>query len=120
MSEPHHMLLNERTRALLSRKMQRAKLSKQELDHQIDLKPVVGAGENGYQEARATQHRDQTIRHSGDPLTRKLRQRLSPKPQDEISSKKKDEPAPPPSSVIQAGDSVARRARLKRKKKEPD
>ncbi len=120
LSEPHQMPLNDRTRALLSRKMQRAQLAKQEVDHAIDLNPVVGTpsdtGRKRPDSEPEKRSRDSTIHRSGDPLTRKLRQRLSKEPK--AQPRKKDEQAPSvpqTGPVIQAGDSIARRAKLRRK-----
>ncbi len=114
LAEPHRMPLNDRTRDLLSRKLERSRFPRPELDHPIDLKPPVGAraepGETlsvGDGEKRSGHA---AIRRSGDPLSRKLRRRLA------STAAPKDEPAPSGTEPIQAGDSVARRARLKRKR----
>jgi len=117
LSEPHHMPLNDRTRALLSRKMQRSELRKQDVDHPIELNPVVGQLNTDRKRsvAKPQEGSSRTIHRSGDPLTRKLRQRLSTQSPGE---QPREQPTPPQSNtnpVIQAGDSVARRAKLRHK-----
>ena len=111
------MPLNDRTRALLSRKMQRSELRKQDVDHPIELNPVVGQLNTDRKRsvAKPQEGSSRTIHRSGDPLTRKLRQRLSTQSPGE---QPREQPTPPQSNtnpVIQAGDSVARRAKLRHK-----
>lgn len=117
------MLLNDRTRALLSRKIERSQLGKQEVDHAIDINPVVGTNSD-ISRRRSVGEADKlpgnlTIRRSGDPLTRKLRQRLLTTSQEELQSRQQDKSVSPSSQtgpVIKAGDSVACRAKLRRKR----
>jgi DEAD/DEAH box helicase domain-containing protein len=137
LTEPNRLPLDDRTRNLLLRKLERSRHPKEELDHQINLEPELGAAaesENTLEQADAemrSEHR--SIRHAADPISRKLRRKLdgvrSGKPSDkeaktgdserkireiEQNSKGSIQPHKDP---IQAGDSIARRARLRRKKK---
>jgi len=134
--KPHKMPLNERTRRLMLRKVERTRSPKQPVDHPIEPTPPVGipplekkrmlvASDS---EKRSGQ---QAIRRAGDPFSRRLReldvQSKQPKKrkQVETESVSSEDVSPSPSivkssnddTVIQAGDPIARRARkLKRKK----
>jgi hypothetical protein len=120
LAEPSRMPLNERTRNLLLRKLERSRMPKPALDHSIELAPPHGArpeDEKTLSTADAERRSGRTaIRRSGDGLSKKLRRKLAA-PQTAL------EPAaePPPDTVgpkpIQAGDSVARRAARRRRKK---
>ena len=132
--EPHRMPLDDRTRGLMARKLERARLPRLPVGHQIDPEPLVGMPDR---ESVKTADRTDVearsghtaIRRSGDPFMRKLRQRLKPGAvdQEEPSQKAQDPPpkqaetpsqtpeAPRGGKTIQAGDSLAARA-LKRKR----
>ena len=120
LTEPNRMPLDRRTRELLLRKLERSRHPMQAVDHTIDLRPPVGADSEseetlGQADAvRRSQHA--AIRHSADPLSRKLRRNL-----DLVARAKPAPPTPPaPDSTtpqpVLGGDSVARRARLRKKK----
>jgi DEAD/DEAH box helicase domain-containing protein len=128
LTEPNRMPLNDRTRNLLLRKLERSRHAKQGIDHAIDLAPPVGAtAESEASLVESDQERRSgrpAIRHAADPLSKKLRRRLATKrstkpdsaapPKPDTSSQPQHE-APTRIQPIQAGDSVARRARIKRK-----
>ena len=119
LTTPHRLPLNERTRALLLRKLERSRSPKPGIDHAIDIVPPEGAAvESGATLSAADSERRSghgPIRHAADPLARKLRQRLSaPQPAKPEPGPAAPEPPSAPTRPIQAGDSVARRARLKR------
>jgi len=96
-TQPNRMLLSERTRNLLTRKLERSRAPKQGVGHAIDLTPPLGAEA----EAETTLSQSDSerrsgrlaIRRSADPLAKKLRRKLAG------------------ATLVKAGDSVARRAR---------
>ena len=116
LTEPNRMPLDRRTRELLLRKLERSRHPMQSVDHVIDLKPQVGPRAESEDTlgqadaARRSQH--SAIRHAADPLSRKLRRKLA-----SPAEKKKapPPPVPPTATPTQGGDSVARRARLRKK-----
>ena len=131
-SGPHRIPLNERTRRLMLRKLERARTPREPVDHRIDLVPPKGipAEEPEDTTARAdgeARAGHPAIRRSGDPTARRLkkefRRRISTK-----SQRKADQedalPSPAPVleesdvDVVQAGDPLAERARkLRRRRK---
>ena len=126
------MPLDERTRRLMLRKLERSRSPKQAVDHPIDPTPPVGIPPLEKEETLAaaadaeTRSGHPAIRRSGDPFSRKLRRALearSGKPTKAEGDEIEDVPPPPspaePSddTVIDTGDPIARRARnLKRKR----
>ena len=110
------MPLDERTRRLMLRKLERDHLPRLPVDHSIDFTLPVGIPGSEGKEAPSTTPVDSTDRpavHTDrDALNRRLRDKLKGRTVD--SSER--EP-PPPSSTLQVGDPVARRVRrLKRGK----
>ena len=120
LEKPNSMPLNDRTRGLLLRKLERSRHPKEGIDHRIDLKPPVGAeAERGETLAAADSERRSehgAIRRSGSGLSKKLRQRLGKK-KGSGRGKAALERGSTQNESIQAGDSVARRAKLKERKK---
>jgi DEAD/DEAH box helicase domain-containing protein len=122
LATPNRMPLNERTRNLLLRKVERARFARPTLDHKIAITPPVGAKAESADTLTASdsERRSGTaaIRRSGDPMARKLRQRLAGKKKPVAKAElEAPKPEPPPiTKPIEAGDSVARRARLKKKR----
>jgi len=129
--EPHRMPLDERTRRLMLRKLERSRAPKPEVDHPIDPVPPEGIPPAEREETLAAADVEQrsghaAIRRTGDALSRKLRRRLdgrSVKPakaeQTEPESASSEDARPAPSGeeqgAIRAGDQLAERARrLKR------
>ena len=125
--QPHKLHLNERTRGLMLRKVERSRSPKQPVDHSIAPTPPVGIPPPEEEETlpaadseKRSGHR--AIRRTGDDLSRRLRklnlQSGKPKVHEQGKTESpSSEDAPPNETVIQAGDQLARRARnLKRKK----
>ena len=131
--EPHRMPLDERTRRLLLRKVERARAPQLPVGHAIELAPPEGIPVT---EDASTVHASDAerraghaaIRQTGDPLRRKLRKRLergpsapaqreseaeTPQPQDAPPAP--PEAAPPNKGVVQLGDPIARLARARKR-----
>ena len=125
LTTPNRMPLNERTRNLLLRKVERSRFAKSARDHKIALTPPVGATAEAVETLAVSDSERRSgstaIRLGGDRLSRKLRQRL-----DGIKKPTVPPPPPPPpepepqatptAEPVIGGDSVARRARLKKKR----
>lgn len=118
--EPNVMRLDDRTRRLMLRKVERSRLPKLPVDHAIDLKPKVGIPPEESREALAAgdaQRRSghATLRRGAGELSRKLRQKLD-MPSAGVAHKRKapQEPETTADRVIRGGDDIARRARKKR------
>ncbi len=118
--EPHRLPLDERTRQLLARKVDRAALPKLPVDHAVEPAPPVGippAAEGpgpGSDSERRSGH--PVIRHAGDPLVRKLLEKLKARPPQPVPS----EPPAPPAAPIRLGDPIASLARKARRGKEEE
>ena len=135
--EPNRMPLNERTRSMLLRKLERSRSPKLPVDHPIEPVAPIGAPPLEKEETltaadsemRSGSHE---IRRTGRSLTRRLRQALdehSRRPQEPSTGKREAVPEPeaPPqapaakSESIRLGDELASRARrLKKGKKSRD
>ena len=140
---PHRIPLNERTRRLMLRKLERARTPREPVDHVIDFVPPKGipAGESETTLTRAdceARADHPAIRRGGDPLARRLRRQLRQRSKKRAAGDKEpdvdsrddlgtreDEPSPAPQStadagggrVVRAGDALAERARrLKRQR----
>lgn len=130
MREPHRMPLDQRTRTLMLRKLERSRRPRQPLDHQIDPCPALGIPSREPDSSTAEpdltrRSGSDTLKRRGDPLARKLRARLD--------LGRKAGPATPPETPgggahadtprtnamstepLRMGDALARRA-LKRKR----
>ena len=120
LTEPNRMPLDRRTRELLLRKLERSRHPMQSLDHAIDLKPKVGqlaeTEETLGQADAVSRSQHGAIRRAADPLSRRLRQKLS-SPAEKPKPNTQPPLAPGVDTPVQGGDSVARRARLRKKKK---
>lgn len=135
-AEPNRMPLDERTRALMLRKIERDRFPKLPVDHAIDLNPGVGMPEP--EPAKTLPQTDAEkraglvgLRKGGTSAeARQMRRRLDqvrrevPKPVDAAESsvpatpvsEKTETPLVVDPPLIKAGDDIARRARkLKRK-----
>lgn len=136
--EPHKMPLDERTRRLMARKLDRDRLSKLPVDHPIDFTPPVGIPPPEQEETLAAPDAEKrsgyrAIRRTGDPLVRGLYQKLkgrsaAPKESERIEDESAAEDVSPSQSavqpsghrVIQVGDTLARRARQLKRKREAE
>ena len=112
-AEPHRMQLNDRTRNLLVRKLERSRHPKQELDHPIDMIPPEGPpAESAETLARSdNEMRSESAerRRSAGDLHRRLRKRLSgPAAKGEQAATKK--PAPEVKRAGRPGRPAAARA----------
>jgi len=138
---PHRIPLDERTRRLMLRKLERARTPREPVNHVIDIVAPKGIPSEESEatvaradgEARAGQP---AIRRGGDPLARRLRRELRQRSKKREANGKEpdshtdvtasaDEPSPAPQStadaaggrVMRAGDELAERARrLKRRR----
>ncbi|MBD3241034.1 MAG: DEAD/DEAH box helicase [Chitinivibrionales bacterium] len=124
--EPHRMPLDQRTRTLMMRKIERSRKPKQPLEHAIDPCPSVGIPPREPETTNtapdpSARAGSATLKRRGDPLARKLRTRLDlshgvdRRPQPEATSNRARPHAPKPQETTQQplrmGDSLARRAR---------
>ena len=112
------MPLDQRTRRLMVRKLERDRLPKLPLDHEIDLSPPVGIPARESDETAPAADSEKrsghgAIRRSGDPLARKVLRQLKaqPTPESEVTSAKPR----PPVAPAKAGDPLARKALRKLK-----
>jgi len=132
LSRPHRLPLDERTRRLMLRKVERMRNPKLPVDHAIDIVPPEGMPavetEASLKQADAAKRSGHgAIRKTGNDLARRLRRRLelgaasaeanpdgpTPSPPAE---QQKEPPPQPERTPIRAGDSIAARARkLKRR-----
>jgi len=92
--EPHVMPLSDRTRGLMLRKLERDQLTKQTLDHAIDLKPELGVpGEERDQVRAASEEEAQpkrpAINRASSPLSQKLRSKLGALSSEQDGAKRK-------------------------------
>jgi hypothetical protein len=127
------MPLDQRTRSLMLRKLERSRLPKLPLDHEIDPSPQVGTPARESADtvgASDPEMRTATtaIHVRGDPLARKLRQRLSgstaPKKKAEAPPAKAvqtaqqapAQPKPAGDEPLLSGDPIARKARRLRRR----
>jgi len=124
LGKPNRMPLNERTRGLLLRKLERSRHPGEGIDHPIDLQPPVGAEAEREETLAAADSEPRSghgaIKRSGSGLSKRLRRKLQMKrPTPSAPGGAATSPGEGIGTVgpVQAGDSVARRARLKRKKK---
>jgi len=123
LAKPHALPLDLRTRRLLARKLERARLPKLPVDHPIELAPPSGIPDAESPEATAPadsvmRSGHEAIRRTGSPLGRKLREQLrnlSPKP--EAPEPEAPPPSPAAEPPIQAGDSIAALARRRKRGK---
>lgn len=130
-SEPHQMSLGIRTRGLMLRKLDRADAPKTPIDHPIDPEPDDGIplpGSSGRRLETNAETGQQTIRRTGNSLSRTLRKRLQEKVEematrelvedsetDGVVSKEEEQPS---NRVIEEHGSLSRRLRnLKRKRR---
>ena len=139
-SQPHRIPLDERTRRLMLRKVERSRVAKEAVDHAIEQSAPVGLPVRESAESSTMTDVERrvgrkAIRHSGDPLVRRLQSRLDARLQQQAV--KAATPTPPPpaepkqdtepgveeenTAAITLGDSLARRAhKLKRGKQKPE
>ena len=132
---PHKIPLDERTRSLMLRKLERARSPKLPVDHSIDLIPPVGLPPLEREETLTGADAEKrsghsAIRRAGDPFSRRLRRKLEsltteakkPEPIEEEAVPSEDASPLPPAAkpsddtVILAGDRLASRARKLKKK----
>ena len=126
--QPHRMPLDDRTRRLMLRKLERARSPKEAIDHDITLHPAVGIPPVEAEESVAVTDAEMraghgAIRHAGDPLARGLRRKLRSRGHEPSQPEEPPPPAPAEpreEGTIQAGDSLARLARKRRRKKRND
>ena len=136
--KPHKIPLDERTRRLMLRKVERSRSPKQPIDHPIDPTPPVGIPPLEKEETLVAADAEKrsghpAIRRTGDAFARKLRRELNglyrnPKRREQVEAESTSSEDVSPSSstvkssddtVIQAGDRLARHARkLKSKRRQ--
>jgi len=98
--KPHQIRMNERTRSLMLRKVERARSLKQPVDHPIDPTPSVGILPLEKKEILAAADSENrsghpAIRRTGDSFSRKLRRKLDFQSTNPESSKQENvEPVP--------------------------
>jgi hypothetical protein len=130
---PNTMPLDERTRTLMLRKLERSREARPPVDHEIDFNvrpgmPPREPGETLSEPDAGKRAGRPAIRRSGSPASRKLRRLDGQTPRPKRTQRApREAPAPRqaeasehvPRKVIRGGDDVARRAReLKRRRRD--
>ena len=124
--EPHRMPLNDRTRRLMLRKLERSRVPKPEVDHPIDPVPSEGVPSAEQEETLTAADSERrsghaAIRRSGDALSRKLRRRLDGRSVKSVEAEPESTSSEPTEErpAIRAGDQLAERARRLKRKRAP-
>ena len=107
--EPHRLPLDERTRKLMLRKLERERNTKEPVDHPIELIPPEGPPPAEREETlgladSARRSRSTSVRRSAPRLSRLVRQRVSDLPHGEFSDRTPQPPGPTRTSPAETQD----------------